>query len=768
MNNQSLYDYYNSNGFKIIFSTGYSSRNTVPADQPEERYKAAKKPLSKGWTSLPQPDFKMFDEWLQQGGWVSVVIPAGVIAIDVDQNQMVNGQIMKVMQQYELKTRLMNLTAKGAAIHLSNNGKHYLFRVREELKASQKVMTKLGINVTYRTEGKSNIIVAPSNDRSWERPLPIQEMDYLPDLLMPINTRDRGQMSKAMQCQLAHAYSMNIIQGNTDIDLSFMGLLVKDMKFSWEEIEEFFKGVYGSGYEEEKTKYNYKRANGAEKITKTGSFFQKLYDSHLYDLAELTQSYIASESRERLNVVIEDKIEPEKMHRYAEEYALHRRIIYHNSQLFSRENEVYLPLEADVVRADFTRWLTARHFSDYKVSSMLKYIQGMFHRSVNPSRDEVLLADNTVLSITNHSIRGVSENDLFFNKLPVLYNSRAKCERFTKFLEEIFPLDTESTVNFLQEYMGYSLTRDTQFEVALVLRGEGANGKSVLMNIWQHILGEENVSHLRLSQFKNEYMLVGLQNKLLNIASETGSKDRACDDLLKMLISGEKITANIKFQAPIEFHSCAKFVFSSNNPIISSDRSAGYERRLVTIPFIVNFDSAELKKKKDYKLIDKLKAEADGIFLWCLEGLKRLYARGRFEVPGAIEDATSEEHKGNNPVWEFAHEFVYYSVNDVFTPLAELYDQYAKFCQLRGYQRQAYKTFLTNLKRVARGGLDPLYSIRRGARGYRSIRCKIVPYDPIKREYHMTDEIAGYNAFDEKKCQPITDISLMDLKGDLF
>jgi putative DNA primase/helicase len=82
-------------------------------------------------------------------------------------------------------------------------------------------------------------------------------------------------------------------------------------------------------------------------------------------------------------------------------------------------------------------------------------------------------------------------------RIPIKYDSEAKCPRFMQFMDEVLGSDQER-IDTLGEYMGYSMTAETRGEKALVLYGKGANGKSVLSNIFIELCGQENVATIPL------------------------------------------------------------------------------------------------------------------------------------------------------------------------------------------------------------------------------------------------------------------------------
>jgi hypothetical protein len=153
-NTDNIIDSYCDNGFKAIRCKGYN-----PTYNPDKDYKNAKTPVTKGFTA---PNYKglTLDEikaWEKTGGWVGWVIPKGYIALDVEDRESI-----AVIDQLCKEKNL------SPAVHLTKNGRHYIFKLSKDLSAASSVFTKCGIEVTYRIGGKNYLILAPTDGRSWQ------------------------------------------------------------------------------------------------------------------------------------------------------------------------------------------------------------------------------------------------------------------------------------------------------------------------------------------------------------------------------------------------------------------------------------------------------------------------------------------------------------------------------------------------------------------------------------------------------------------------
>jgi putative DNA primase/helicase len=73
---------------------------------------------------------------------------------------------------------------------------------------------------------------------------------------------------------------------------------------------------------------------------------------------------------------------------------------------------------------------------------------------------------------------------------PVEFHPDAKCERWEKFLREIFCQDQE-IVDYIHKAIGYSLTGDTSEQCFFLCFGGGHNGKSRFIEVLTNLLGRE-------------------------------------------------------------------------------------------------------------------------------------------------------------------------------------------------------------------------------------------------------------------------------------
>lgn len=313
--------------------------------------------------------------------------------------------------------------------------------------------------------------------------------------------------------------------------------------------------------------------------------------------------------------------------------------------------------------------------------------------------NEIVLSDS-ILDIKTWNQRNLKKEDYLLSKLPFKYtNKKYNCPRWLQFMEEIFAndIDKNEKIKFLQEWMGYSLIADTSQEKSLILIGEGANGKSVLIAIWKKMIGFENSTSIDLSEISKEQYTAKLLGKLVNFASDIKYESQLDTGIFKKLVSGEPITGKEVYQKPIEFRNYARLIFATNNLPLLSEGGEAIRRRL----HILSFNNKFTEDKQDKNLIQKLEAELEDIFLWSLDGLKELKTRGCFQLPGSVTEAVNKYLHDNDSVNSFIEEkCIISTIDSDRVSRTNLYQAYQTHCKENGFKSFNRNNFYTNIGRM--------------------------------------------------------------------
>lgn len=259
-------------------------------------------------------------------------------------------------------------------------------------------------------------------------------------------------------------------------------------------------------------------------------------------------------------------------------------------------------------------WITASQNIDTQTMDAFKHIP---------------LEDGKLLDWESGELKPWDPESYLTYTLPIAYDPDAKCPYWDARLAEWLP--DEGSRMIMQEFVGYSLIPYMGFEKALMIQGEGANGKSLFLETIQGILGYKVVDSINMRNLFSRFGQADLLGKILNIVNEAGSeylRGGAADDF-KNLVSGGRVKADVKNKAPLTFNNTAKFIFASNHDVKTGDKSQGWLRRMLIVPFDQDFSKSKVPK---HQIMSQLREEYAGIFNWCIEGLRRLMANEEFSI----------------------------------------------------------------------------------------------------------------------------------------
>ncbi len=313
----------------------------------------------------------------------------------------------------------------------------------------------------------------------------------------------------------------------------------------------------------------------------------------------------------------------------------------------------------------------------------------------------VLNVINGLYNVRKDELKKHSPNYFCIVQLNVRYDKKAKCNLFLEFLNDILE---EDEITLIQEIFGYLLVPINKAQKSFIFVGAPSAGKSTLLSVVQDILlGSENVSNIPWQSLNDRFKTAELYGKLANIFADLPSKNIEDNGTFKALTGEDYLMVERKNKNPFSFKPYTRLLFSCNEiPRNYGDRSEGFYRRLV----IIRFDKTIPIQKRDLNLKDKLREEKNGIFLWALEGLKRLI-KNQYRFSESVKTKAELEAyrvEGNN-VLMFLNECCEVDPNyKCFR--SELFDRYKTFCKDNGYkafsQMKFNKDIELNVKEVKR------------------------------------------------------------------
>ena len=261
---------------------------------------------------------------------------------------------------------------------------------------------------------------------------------------------------------------------------------------------------------------------------------------------------------------------------------------------------------------------------------------------------------NGSLNLMTLEVEEFSPNYLCTQSLGLLYDPKATCKRFEKFVSEVMEEDQE-LIQLLQEIAGYIISNETKANKAFFLYGAGGSGKSVMSDVFQALVSKPLVSNVSLKNLETRFGMEPLIQKKLNIASENEADFVLSNENFKAITSGDTVNIDLKGRPAVNLRLKTKLIFVTNNLPTFSDASHALIRRLIIVPFNRQFSVQEQNKH----LTEELLVELSGIFNWALEGLKRLIANGYVFTESKNSEKLLQTYQDNiNPVEKFCKECI--------------------------------------------------------------------------------------------------------------
>lgn len=259
---------------------------------------------------------------------------------------------------------------------------------------------------------------------------------------------------------------------------------------------------------------------------------------------------------------------------------------------------------------------------------------------------------NGVLRFTVQKVQGVKRSDvalvphdrgqLITKLMGVPYDPTARAPGFTRFLNQIMP---EPEVQaFLQRVFGLSMLGLTE-QMLCFFYGDGANGKSVLVDLIARILGDYSASAKIESLTGSNRRgggdatpdLVPMIGARFLRASEPEKGVQWQEGLIKELTGGEPILVRALNKDFVEVRPIFKLVIQGNHRPEFRGDDHGIWRRIKLVPFNVQIPEAERIPKQE--LDEALFSEGPGVLNWMIEGALA-YLEAGLNEPAAVRDAT--------------------------------------------------------------------------------------------------------------------------------
>ena len=338
-----------------------------------------------------------------------------------------------------------------------------------------------------------------------------------------------------------------------------------------------------------------------------------------------------------------------------------------------------------------------------------------FFRAEQENTDEIPV-NNGILNVKTLELNDFTDDKIFFNKINATYNPNMDCPEIKKFLKEIVK-NTED-INVIFEIIGSMLYKRYFPQIAIMLLGDGENGKGVLESLMRNLIGIDNCSSIPLNQMTSDsFSVCEMFGKLANLSGDISNTDLKDTGRFKELCSGtDLISAKRKFLKDLKFVNYAKLIFSCNELPRSYDLSHGFWRRWLILEFPYKFlkqkeyDLVQDKnniKLADSELIFKLTTEEElsGLLNESLKGLHRLFNNKQYSSTQSTAEVKDFWIRKSDSFTAFCFDCVEEDI-DGFVTKKELRKTFSNFCKkhkVKGASDKNIKAVLEDMFGVCEG-----------------------------------------------------------------
>ncbi len=253
-------------------------------------------------------------------------------------------------------------------------------------------------------------------------------------------------------------------------------------------------------------------------------------------------------------------------------------------------------------------------------------------------------------------------------------------------------------IAFVQRLLGYGCVGTVREAILPVFHGQGANGKTVLLETVQAVLGDYATvapqKFLVQGPTQHATEVAALAGARLVVASETNEGERFDEAKVKILTGGDRLKARFMRQDEFTFIPSHLLVLMTNHrPEVASGGPA-FWRRVREVPFL----HVVPEHQRDPELKDRLVAQhGPAIMAWLAQGAA-MYARDGLREPAGVKAATAAYEKSTDTVSRFVEDMVILGGGDqVRTASSAVRAAYEDWCRGQGETPVSAKALTTQL-----------------------------------------------------------------------
>lgn len=573
-------------------------------------------------------DFKTYEQVKLLDEFAGI-LDKDTILIDIDEMK-TSDIIFKIVQDLKLKCRVYETT----------KGKHFLFKndIVESNRTGASLVIGLKADIKIGTRNSYEVLKYKGKERTILWDTPEKEVQAVPRFFLPLKKKINFQ-------ELGEGDGRNQELFNHILTLQSEGLTISEIKESIRIINQY---VFSEPLDDKELEVIL-RDEAFEKI----SFFNG--STFLFD-------------------------------NFSKHLKANNNIIKVDNQLCIYKDGYY-SLNLKEIESEMITQIS--RLGAAKRKEVLQYLELICENQTRSSAAYMCFS-NGIYNIDDEVVVKYSSEYIITNKINWDYDPDAYHEITDKTLDKLACHDTNIRL-LLEEIIGYCFYTRNELGKAFILTGDGSNGKSTFLTMVKHLIGIENMSSLDIKELTERFKNSQLAGKLVNIGDDIGEEFIVDTSVFRKLVTGERMTVEMKGKDPFQFNNYAKFLFSANKIPRMRDPTGAVKRRMVIIPFDAKFSPDD--EDYDPYIIDKLLSEGSMKYLIKIgmEGLRRVLKNKKFTESKKVQEQIREYELSNNPILGFFEEI---ELSEILNePTKSIFQRYTAYCNDNNLQPMASVEF---------------------------------------------------------------------------
>lgn len=338
-----------------------------------------------------------------------------------------------------------------------------------------------------------------------------------------------------------------------------------------------------------------------------------------------------------------------------------------------------------------------RRYTKRDVEDVIFKITMLVKSKPQESNPNLIPVENGIYNVKEHRLLPFSKEYVFTSKVATKWIENAPKPSWD--VDEWFNVianHNPDVVTLLWQIIAECLNGNYTRGKFFILVGTGNNAKGTFSQMLIHLIGEDNVSNLRMEQIGERFSPSTMIGKVANIGDDIKGDYLPESQNLLSITTGDTIMVEPKREQAFSVTLTTTMVFSANKIPKIKNTSNGLYRRMCIVPFLADFNGSIEDKSIKHEKIKRQDVQEYILYKALAQEFEK------FIEPGIVSNMLNEYKKFNDPLVEFFDEVW---ADDEYTncqkiPTDYVYKKYVSYCDSGNYGTKSLRSFVIEFEKM--------------------------------------------------------------------